>query len=54
MTSYRELYHDLVGAISKALDELEACRVISAIHTLKTALLRAEDRVLELDILPEE
>lgn len=53
MPSYKELYFYLFAAIADAVEDLERGRVILAIRRLIAAQREAEERVLELDIVPE-
>ena len=53
MTSYRELYFHLFNALTDAILDLEAGRVVPAIQTMKQAQQEAEEAHLRSDILPE-
>lgn len=53
MHSYKELYFYLFAAIADAVEELERGQVILAVRRLIAAQREAEERVLELDIVPE-
>ena len=52
--SYHELYVSLYGAIADALDQLDEGNIVTAIHILKSAHITAEEKILELDVIPDE
>lgn len=54
VTSYKQLYFRLFNEITTALNYLEEGNVLLAIHLLQTAQELAEERCLQLDIIPEE
>lgn len=53
MTSYKSLYFYLFGVIADAVEDLEHGEVILAMQRLIQAQEEAEDRVLEVDLVPE-
>ena len=53
MTSYRELYFHLFNALTDAIRDLEAGRVVPAIQTMTQAQQEAEEAHLRSDILPD-
>ena len=53
MNNYKELYFHLFNVLTDAIEDLEAARIITAIHRLKSAQQEAEEAHLETDILPE-
>ena len=54
MTSYKELYFMLFGALEDAIELLERGENITAIDRMITAQQTAEEQVMELDIIPDE
>lgn len=52
--SYHELYVSLYGAIADALEQLDEGNIVTAIHILKSAHITAEEKILELDVIPDE
>lgn len=53
MTSYKSLYFYLFGVIADAVEYLERGEVIPAMQRLIQAQEEAEDRILEIDMVPE-
>ena len=53
MHSYKQLYFHLFNALTDALEELEAGRVVTGIYRLKKAQQQTEEWFMEVDILPE-
>ena len=53
MTNYRELYFHLFNALTDAIRDLEAGRVVPAIQTMKQAQQEVEEAHLRSDILPD-
>lgn len=53
MTSYKNLYFYLFGVIADAVEYLERGEVILAMQRLIEAQEEAEDRILEIDMVPE-
>lgn len=53
MYSYKQLYFYLFNAMTDALEDLTHDRVVSAICRLQQAQQTAEERHMEVDILPE-
>lgn len=54
MTSYKALYLRLFGAMEDALEHLERGEISRAEIRMASALRDAEERVMELDIIPDE
>ena len=52
--SYHELYVSLYGTIADALDQLDEGNIVTAIHILKSAHITAEEKIFELDVIPDE
>lgn len=53
MTSYKELYFHLFNALTDAIRNLEAGRILPAIDTMKQAQQEVEETHLRSDILPD-
>ena len=53
MTTYKDLYYHLFNALTDAIEELEAGRVVIAIEEMKQAQIRTEEEVLKVDIMPD-
>ena len=54
MTTYRNLYHDMVRSMSEAIDLYDAGKGILAREVMQKALLDAEEQVIAYDIIPDE
>ena len=54
MTSYKDLYFYLFGALANAVEHLEKGDTLLACDCLITAQQKAEEAFLEFDILPEQ
>ena len=53
MTSYKELYFHLFNAMTDAIEDLEAGRIVTAIARMKSAQQETEEAHMAADILPE-
>jgi len=54
MSSYKELYFYLFGALAQAAEYLEQGNTFLAYQSLITAQQNAEEACLEFDLLPEQ
>ena len=54
MLTYKNLYCALVRSMSEAIDLYDDGKGILAREVLRKALLDAEDKVIEHDIIPDE
>ena len=53
MTTYKTLYHLMVRSISEAIDLYDEGKGILARELMQKALLDAEEKVIEHDIIPD-
>ena len=54
MKTYKELYLHLFNAMTDAIEELEAGRIVIAIEEMKKAQIQVEEEVLKVDIMFEK
>ena len=53
MTTYKTLYHLMVRSMSEAIDLYDEGKGILARELMQKALLDAEEKVIEHDIIPD-
>ena len=49
MSNYEEMYYTLFNAITDAITELQSCKPLEAIETLKTAQQKTEEQYMQKD-----